>query len=215
MLFVKPLREQVYEHLRNLMHSGELSPGSSINITEISDQLGISKTPLRDALIQMEVEGFVEILPRRGFIVNQLTLEDVKNAYEIIGLLESGALISSFSKYKASHISKMNKLNNDMRKMIKKNNFDRYYNLNHDLHQMFLEYSDNTKLQKLIKPIKQSIYEFPRKAFFAEWELGNCDEHQQIIDLIKKGDPEGAAKVLRDVHWSYEVQKQKYDKRFN
>ena len=66
MLNVKSLREQIYEYLREEMGSGKLISGSSINLTAISDELGVSKTPLRDALIQLEAEGFVSILPRRG-----------------------------------------------------------------------------------------------------------------------------------------------------
>jgi DNA-binding GntR family transcriptional regulator len=68
------LREQVYHFFRQQMQSGMLAPGASINLNEISKKLAISKTPLRDALIQLETEGFVTILPRRGIIVNKLPL---------------------------------------------------------------------------------------------------------------------------------------------
>lgn len=66
MIYVKSLREQVYEFLRKELTEGKLIPGSSVNLTEISEQLGISKTPLRDALIQLEAEGFVTIAPGAG-----------------------------------------------------------------------------------------------------------------------------------------------------
>ena len=71
------------------MNLGFLLPGSTINIGEIAKQLGISKTPLRDALIHLEMEGFVTILPRRGVRVNVFELQDVKNAYDAIGLVEA------------------------------------------------------------------------------------------------------------------------------
>ena len=63
---------------------------------ETSARLGVSKTPLRDALLQLEMEGFVAILPRRKVVVNVLSLEDIKNYYEIIGALESTALLRAF-----------------------------------------------------------------------------------------------------------------------
>ena len=63
------MREQVYEYLRDEISNRKLLPGATININEISRQLGISKTPLRDAIIQLETEGFVTILPRRGVTV--------------------------------------------------------------------------------------------------------------------------------------------------
>ena len=89
MLNIISLREQVYQFLRDQMQNGNLLPGASINLNQISRQLGISKTPLRDALIQLECEGFVSILPRKGVIVKATTLRDIRNYYDIIGALEA------------------------------------------------------------------------------------------------------------------------------
>ncbi len=86
-LDIRSLREQVYEYFRSEIQIGRLIPGSFINLTEISERLGISKTPLRDALIKLECDGFVTILPRRGIVVNKLTLDEIKNTVEIIGAL--------------------------------------------------------------------------------------------------------------------------------
>ena len=72
MLNTKSLREQVYEYLRDEINNRKLLPGTTINLNEISQQLGISKTPLRDAIIQLEIEGFVTILPRRGVTVKKI-----------------------------------------------------------------------------------------------------------------------------------------------
>ena len=71
-LNVKSLREQVYEYIRDQMMTGHILPNTTLNLNQISDHLGISKTPLRDALIRLEVEGFVTIMPRRGVVVNAL-----------------------------------------------------------------------------------------------------------------------------------------------
>ena len=101
------LSEHVYTHLRRQMNSGGLTPGSTINIGEIAEQLGISKTPLRDALIHLECEGFVTILPRRGVLVNELTISDVKHAYESIGLVESHIIKESYLRITTSHIRKL------------------------------------------------------------------------------------------------------------
>lgn len=86
---LKSLREQVYDYLRVNMNDGIIRSGSFLNLNEISRELGMSRTPLRDALFQLESEGFVTIYPRRGVVVNGLTLEKIKNIYEILGGLES------------------------------------------------------------------------------------------------------------------------------
>ncbi len=113
-LDISSLREQVYTYLRKRMTRGDLVPGSIINIGKIAKQLGISKTPLRDALIHLEVEGFVTILPRRGVRVNMLELIDVKNAYNAIGMVEASITLECFEKIRPSHISRLEKLNEKM-----------------------------------------------------------------------------------------------------
>ena len=84
---IKSLKEQVYEYLREQMRTGDILPGSVIDMEETSKKLGVSKTPLRDALLQLEMEGFVSIIPRRKVVVNVLSIQDIKNYYEIIGAL--------------------------------------------------------------------------------------------------------------------------------
>ncbi len=200
------LREQVYLYLREQMHNGKFLPGSTINIGEIAKRLGISKTPLRDALIQLEVEGFVSILPRRGVLVNELSLQDVKNAYGIAGALEGAVITECFDRIDPECVGRLESLNEKMRADIMSGEFGEFYETNLAFHSVFLELSDNTALKNLLVPLKQRLYDFPRKSYIAEWETRNCDEHEEFIGLIKKGDREGAARIMKDVHWSYEVQ---------
>lgn len=203
MLNTKSLREQVYEYLRDEIHNRNLLPGSTINLKEISQQLGISKTPLRDAIIRLECEGFVTILPRRGVLVNKLTLKDVQNLVEIAGALEASVILSVFDKFDASHIRKMEQLNEEMRAAIHLDDFDRYYRLNIAFHDVFLNLSGNVELRRVVMPIKLRLYDFPRHAYIKEWELINCDEHDQFIEFSKRGESEAAASLWQDSHWSF------------
>ena len=212
-LNVLSLREQVYAYLRQQMSLGVLIPGSTINIGQIASQLGISKTPLRDALIHLEVEGFVTILPRRGVCVNVLTLGDVKNAYTAMGMVEASIVMDCFDRIEPSHISKLEKLNETMIQDVEKNYYERLFNTNVEFHNVYLDISNNDLIKKFILPTKQRLYDFPRKNYIKEWEIKNCEEHQQFIECLKKGKPEKAAKVLKDVHWSFEYQK-KFIKKF-
>jgi DNA-binding GntR family transcriptional regulator len=142
MLNTKSLREQVYEYLRDEISNRKLLPGATININEISQQLGISKTPLRDAIIQLEIEGFVTILPRRGVTVKKLTLQEIKDSYEIVGALEGSIILNDFDKIDGSHISRMEKLNARQIVALNRKDYDNYYKLNLDFHNVFLYLSD-------------------------------------------------------------------------
>ena len=79
------LRTQVYEHLREKLKNQNIKPGSFVTINQLSSQLGINRTPLRDALLQLQVEGFVTFLPQRGIQINELSRKDLEDIYEILG----------------------------------------------------------------------------------------------------------------------------------
>jgi len=208
-LNVKSLKEQVYEYLREQMRKGEILPGSAIDMEETSKKLGVSKTPLRDALLQLEMEDFVTIRPRRMVVVNSLTEKDIRNYYEIIGALESMALLKAFDRLKPSDIEGMQALNDAMREAIAANDFDAYYEKNLAFHNVFLCHCGNDSLIKLVNNMKKRLYDFPRsKGFVKEWEESSILEHQALIDLVRSGRSQAAANHIRDIHWSFKVQEE-------
>ncbi len=213
LLNVSPLSEQVYEYLRKQMNLGVLVPGSTINMGELSKHLGVSKTPLRDALILLETEGFVTILPRRGIKVNTLTLLDVKYSYNAIAIIEASIVTDFFDRFKPSHFLKLEELNEKMISDISKGEFETLFKANLKFHDIYIDLSDNIFLKKFMLPIKQRLYDFPGQNFIKKWEIRNCAEHTKLINLLKQGEPERAARVLRKEHWSFEHQKQ-YIKQF-
>ncbi|MDI6845795.1 MAG: GntR family transcriptional regulator [Candidatus Saccharicenans sp.] len=206
-LNIKSLKEQVYDFLREQMRRGELLPGSVIDLEETSRKLGVSRTPLRDALLQLETEDFVTILPRRKVVVNTLTARDIRNYYEIIGALESIAIIKAYDKLQSRDFDYMEQLNREMKEAIEADNFDLYYEKNLAFHNVYLQASGNEKLMKIVNNLKKRLYDFPRPAgFVKEWEQASTGEHARLIEYLRQGDREGAARFIRDVHWSYEVQ---------
>ena len=206
-LNIKSLKEQVYEYLREQMRRGDIMPGSAIDMEETSKKLGVSKTPLRDALLQLEMEEFVTILPRRMVVVNSLKKDDIRNYYEIIGSLESMAMLKAFERLKATDIEAMQKLNAGMKDAIAANDFDLYYEQNLAFHNTFLNLCGNDSLVKLVNNLKKRLYDFPRpQGFVKEWEESSILEHQALIDLLRKGRGQDAANHIRDVHWSFKVQ---------
>lgn len=210
----KSLKDQVYDYLRGQLYKENLKPGSQINLDKISKQLGISKTPLRDALIRLEMEGFVTILPRRGVMVNVLTHREIEQFYQIIGALESSAILSAFSNIDQNAIKKMEELNNEMREAIRKDDFNLYYDKNLQFHDIYLDLCGNDLLKRTAVMLKKRLYDFPRqKSYVKEWEEASILEHAELVKLIRDGKMIKSARFVRDVHWSYRVQ-EKYIKRY-
>ena len=206
-LNVKSLKEQIYEYLREQMQKGEIRPGSIINMDETSKKLGISKTPLRDALLQLEMESFVSIIPRRGVVVNILTLQDILEYYEIIGALESTALLYAFDKITQEDVQALQSLNDEMEEAMQQDNFNLYYKINLIFHNVFLSMCGNSNLVKIVNNLKKRLYDFPRQeGFVKKWEIASIREHKELVKLISQGKLKDAVSFIRDVHWSYDVQ---------
>lgn len=206
-LQLSSLSEQVYRYLRTQMTKGSLLPGDTINPGKISEQLGISKTPLRDALIQLESDGFVTIIPRRGVRVNQLTTEDIREAYEAVGLVESFIISESIDKITARHLQLLEELNAKMISDLSQDDFRDLYDDNLAFHSVYTDLSTNRILKKFMYLTKLRIDDFRRRSYIRSWGEKNCQEHAILIDLLKNRDRQGAAIYLREVHWSFAAER--------
>ena len=204
---LKSLREKVYQYLKKGLNEGTLRQGAFLNLNAISSELGMSRTPLRDALFQLEAEGFVTIFPRRGVMVNRLDMDKVRSLYEIGGALDSAVSVLVGPKLREEDLARMESLNAQMRAAVEDQDFDRYYQNNLAFHAVYLDLSENAELLRAIRTLRERLFEFPRsKTFIQEWETKAVGEHDEIIRLFRAGDFNRVAEYIRDVHWSYERQ---------
>lgn len=200
----RSLRELVYEHLKARLNTGGLRPGTFLDLNALAAEIGISRTPLRDALIRLESEGFAEILPRRGVRIAALTLERIRDIYEMLGALESVALRGVAGRVRPGLVDRMSELNEEMRRSLAAFDFGRFYEANLAFHDCYLDLSENAELVSRIRILKQRLYDFPRlQGFVPEWERSSVEEHAELVRLLRSGAVAEAADYLRDVHWSY------------
>lgn len=201
------LRERVYQYLKDSMSAGKLRYGEFLDQDSICEKLDVSKTPLRDALIRLEAEGFVTILPRKGVVINPLTQDFIKSAYQIIGSIEADCLNEVFDKLTAYHIRQFEASNERQWELLRKNNYVEYYDENIRFHGIFLSLSENTLLTETLIPLRRRLYDFPRRQYSSEWEAFNLGTHQRFIDSVKLGNRQAAISIFRNEHWDYAVHK--------
>jgi DNA-binding GntR family transcriptional regulator len=194
------MRSQVYEYLRNQLKDGHLTPGMFVSINQIMKNLGLSRTPLRDALLQLQTEGFVTFLPQRGIRINELTQQDIEDMYEMLGALDSRVLLSVYPQIGSAEIEKMKKLNQKMVENISNSNFSLYWDLNTAFHNTYLNLSANVPILNHINIVRQRLFEFGKKDWSRKMREMNHAEHLTMIALFEKGDAVEAADYMRDVH---------------
>jgi len=207
LLQTRSLREQVYDYLRAEMARGGLQPGAFLDLNELASRLGVSRTPLREALLHLESQGFVTVLPRRGFRLNQLTVDEIRHFYEIIGALEAAALRSVGPSLGPADFARMRALDTAMAEAVSARDFDRYYEANLAFHDVYLRRSGNARLFSQVHLLKQRLYDWPRRETMVQsWEQHSVVEHEDFLRLLEQGEIDRAARHLQEVHWSFAVQ---------
>jgi len=194
------LRTQVYEHLREELKTEKLKSGMFISINKLAEELGITRTPLRDALLQLQAEGFVTFLPQRGIQINKISQQDIEDIYEMLGALDSRALLSVVGKMGPREIETLKKINEEMMRNISGEKFNRYWDLNTEFHNTYLKLSSNKPLLNQVNILRQRMFEFGKKDWSMKMKKFNYKEHLVMIKLIEEKEAIKAADYMRDVH---------------
>jgi DNA-binding GntR family transcriptional regulator len=206
-LDITSLSSIVYEDLKRRLNSGLLRPGQFIDLSALGRELGMSRTPLRDAMIRLELEGFVIVYPRRGVMVRTLDLADIRDIYQIVGALEAAVVERMALRFRTSDADRMDGYRAKMAESLAVDDFDEYYSANLAFHDVYLDLSDNEDLVHHVRTLKERLYDFPRRSeYVKEWELDSTAEHAEITKRLRSGDFKGSAGYIRDVHWNFEVQ---------
>lgn len=207
MAFYKPLKDYVLEYISDQINTGALKPKEKISENSICEALELSRTPVREAFIQLENEGILEKLPRKGFIVKQVDWKKVKEIYFIIGTLEGAAASLSVLNINDSELSLMNELLDEMDKCINEEDFKNYYKAQLKFHEVFINPCGNSEMIQLIQSLKSK---FIRRSYVLNEQDKNLKsalletnkEHKQIYEFFVKKDGASANQYLRDVHWN-------------
>lgn len=195
-----PLSEKIAETLREYIMKGSLKPGERLTEPKLSAMLGISRTPIREALRLLENEGFIDIYPRRGAVVSDITSKDVDEIFIIKTKLESLAARLAVENISEADIKKMMDINEKMMKYSESKNVVNLIKLNADFHNIFIEKCNNSRLIKFIESLNK---QFKRVTAYSFTETGRIkkvlEEHKNIIDAFVNRDAEKVEQLV-DIH---------------
>lgn len=203
----KSLKDYVYEYISHEIQIGKLKPDEKISESSICEVLQVSRTPVREALIQLADEGILENLPRRGFTVKSIDLQKVNEIYPIIGVLEGLAARTAVNYITNKELSSLEQCIIKMDDYIKNYDYDSYYKKQLEFHQILIAPSGNNELINLIDKLKKkfikqtlNIDENKEETFKALTVTNN--QHKKIYELLKDKKGEELERYLKDTHWN-------------
>lgn len=203
----KSLKDYVYEYISHKIQIGELKPDEKISESSICEVLQVSRTPVREALIQLADEGILENLPRRGFTVKSIDINKVNEIYPIIGVLEGLAARTAIKYVTEKELDSLEYCIFKMDDYINNHDYENYYKKQLEFHQILIASCGNAELINLIeklkkKFIKQSVnIDENREETFKALTITN-NEHKKIFELVKSKKDEELEKFLKETHWN-------------
>jgi len=193
------LSKKVYRILKARIIKGDLKPGEKILEVNIAEQLGVSRTPIREALRELAAEGFVKMIPNQGMAVNNVSIEDIKEVLQIRKLLEGFAASIAAKKINKGEIKKLEKIIEKMNISISKDDVLVYSDLNGEFHNLILNICGNKRLIKICTNLNGSDHRFRIRALRDNSERlkYSLKEHQEIVEALKRKDAEQAERLSK------------------
>lgn len=194
----KPLRADVHKELLGLILQGTLTPGQRLRDTELAQQLGVSRTPIREALLRLEREGFIASQLHQGFSVKPLIESEIRDVYPLVGLLECSALdeIPDPSPRKLKQLSELSHA-------MQQEGSDplRRIELDEAWHKALVAENGNQHLTRILDDLKRILFRY-EYAFMqvSQWVTESTEEHHTIAASLERGKRREAVRLL-DTHW--------------
>lgn len=189
---------QAVDLLRQRIYSHELLPGQRLDEAELADALGISRTPLREALKVLSTEGLVDLRPHRGSYVAELTLDDLREIFPVMALLEGLVASEVATKASAAQLKKLDELHERLERHAAAGHVDRYYEANYAFHDTLQQLAGNRWLQGVIGDLRKLLKLSRHRSLQLEGRLdASLAEHRALMQALHAHDPERAEKVMR------------------
>jgi len=190
----KPLTELVLEELRKAIFEGRLEPGERLRQQELARMLGVSRTPVREALQKLENEGLVANHSRKGFVVRRFRLEDIRETLVVRRLLEPKAVELAVPNITEADLEEAERIQRTMERLAEEGPYDELPALNREFHHLIFKACGNERLFNLIKSLWDS---YPRCGFsvFKAHSGRSFEEHRAILKAIRERNAELAAEL--------------------
>jgi DNA-binding GntR family transcriptional regulator len=192
------LREKILETIRDAILKGSLRPGERVSEPELAERFGISRTPIREAFRQLESEGYLEVIPRKGAVVATLSERDVVEFYAIKSILEGHAARIAAERMTERELERLETINTKLQQIAAEGDIKSFFRVHNEFHELFVKASGNDKLVELIS---QLVLKFNRLRLASLSQPGrmqiSVQEHRKIIEAFRKHDGDQADSLVK------------------
>ncbi len=192
-----PLRDVVFNTLRQAILTGELKPGERLMEIHLADRLGVSRTPIREAIRKLELEGLVVMIPRKGAQVAKITEKNLKDVLEVRRALDTLAVRLACKRMDDTYKKQLREACDEFAKVVKCSNTKDITEADVRFHDIINQSTGNDRLIQLVNNLAEQMYRY-RLEYIKDAAYHNrlIDEHEEIYNAIMEQDEERAAKAV-------------------
>lgn len=207
-----PLNERAYQKINERIITLELRPGSQVDEGSLEKALSIGRTPIREALFRLTADGLVETVPKRGFFVKPITIDDVKSLFEAMMFSERSCAFLSARRVKEKHIEKLHHTHIPLQEAMRNRDFLQITLLNSDFHRIIYKAAENKFLRSSLNHLQNQAQRLAYLAYSKEMAPDDLkshfkrvtEDHEAIIALLNKRDGQGLVlKVTEHIQLFY------------
>ena len=202
-----PLRDVGFNTLRDAILTGKLVPGERLMENQLAEKLGVSRTPVREALRMLELENLVELVPRKGAQVLDMSEKDIVNILEVRSALEGLATSVACKKMSKEDLQQLKNMEVDFEKAVAENDVEHFVDIDEDFHDLIFAATENDKLINIFRNLRIQLYRY-RMAQAKNNETSMSTivaHHRSIIRAIENHDAEEGASIAQG-HIKYQTE---------
>jgi DNA-binding GntR family transcriptional regulator len=192
------LKDKAYNAIKSAILSLKLKPGDPLVESDLAQQLGISKTPVRDALLELEREGFVTKILFKGTYVTEITLKDVREAFQVRAVLEGLAARLAVPLLSAEELEEAEKIITAAEAALAEGDIALCSEHGKQFHSLIINKADNHRLQPLIRNLDDHLQRFRLLSDQINGRLNkSLTEHRKVLEALRRRDPIAAEEAMR------------------
>jgi DNA-binding GntR family transcriptional regulator len=193
------LSQRVYDHLRSEILEGSLEPGVELAEVALSEHLGVSRGPVREAISRLAAEGLVTVRPRRGAVVRELSKGEFLELYEVREALEMQAVLLAVPRLRPDDFAALQDLHDAMNEYAVHGDVEPFFEANVEFHKRLIDASGNTVLQEFYRQLQGQLGRYRLRSLTLRGNMQrSVAEHAAILRAAKRGEAERAARLMGD-----------------
>jgi DNA-binding GntR family transcriptional regulator len=192
------LHQEIVSRIRKMIQKGTLIRGQKVNEKDLCESMGVSRTPVREALRQLTSEGLIQLIPHKGAFVSQPCIEEISDLFEVMSVLEGTCARLAATHMKEKDLQKIEALHKELEAHYQSRDHEAYLKTNHVFHVFIQELTGNKVLNDLINGLRQKILLYRQRQLYQPERFDqSIQEHRNLLGAFRTRDPESAESLMK------------------